>query len=116
MEERKEQQPQAQLVEQVVKEIPEAPEVTGEIAKLAKPTPTQFTAKITDPKTGKPLVTSPATQSVTISIPASSTQLLNWAKGSPKESLTWFANFWLRLIKKALHFGWRVVMGGGQKK
>lgn len=51
---------------------------------------------------------------VTIVVPASTTQLDDWAKGDPQESLTWIAVYWLRLIKKALHFGWRVLTKGGE--
>ena len=114
MEERKEPQPQAPPIEQIAKEIPDTDEVSGEMVQAGiKPTQTQFTAKVTD-DTGKPMITSPATQNVTVTIPAAPTQLLNWSKGSPAESITWFASFWLRVIKKALHFGWKVVMKGGQ--
>lgn len=61
---------------------------------------------------GAPLVQSPATKSVTITIPADEEQLDDWAKGSPEDALTWFANFWKRIIKKALHFGWKIVRRG----
>lgn len=46
---------------------------------------------------------------VSIQIPTSQEQLEEWSHGSPKNALTWFAAFWLRLIKKALHFGWRII-------
>lgn len=86
-------------------EIPPEVERTG-----AKPTPSQVTAQVADDQ-GKQLIQSPATQVVTIQIPAAQAQLEDWSHGSPANSLTWFATFWLRLIKKALHFGWRVVTG-----
>ncbi|MCH7640719.1 hypothetical protein IID22_00760 [Patescibacteria group bacterium] len=86
-------------------ELPPEVERTG-----AKVTRDQVTAQVTDDQ-GKQLIQSPATQVVTIQIPAAQAQLEDWSHGSPANSLTWFATFWLRLIKKALHFGWRVVTG-----
>ncbi len=106
-------QPLAEIPE--VKEIPETPEITEVLEKAGvKAQPSQITAQVKD-TAGKPLMTSPATQTVTITIPATPTQLSDWAKGSPSASLTWFAAFWLRLIKKAIHFGWRVIMKGGSQ-
>jgi len=35
--------------------------------------------------------------------------LAKQSKGSVSSSFTWLAAFWLRIIKKALHFGWKVV-------
>lgn len=34
--------------------------------------------------------------------PADMTQLSTWAKGNPVNALTWFAVYWVRLIRKAL--------------
>ena len=50
-----------------------------------------------------------ASQGVSIQIPTSQDQLEDWSHGAPTNALTWFAAFWLRLIKKALHFGWRII-------
>ena len=50
-----------------------------------------------------------ANQGVSIQIPTSQDQLEDWSHGAPTNALTWFAAFWLRLIKKALHFGWRII-------
>lgn len=50
-----------------------------------------------------------ASQAVSIQIPTTQDQLENWSHGAPTNALTWFAAFWLRLIKKALHFGWRII-------
>ncbi|OGM26779.1 hypothetical protein A3A76_00785 [Candidatus Woesebacteria bacterium RIFCSPLOWO2_01_FULL_39_23] len=71
-----------------------------------------FTAQVTD-DSGKPLIRTPKTQQVTIQIPASQTQLTAWTKGSADDALTWFAVFWIRLIQKAVHFGWRMIKSGG---
>lgn len=106
-------QPQPELQ---IKEVPETPVISETLEKAGvKSQPSQITQAVTDDTTGKPLMTSPATQVVTITIPATPTQLVDWAKGSPSASLTWFATFWLRLIKKALHFGWKVMMKGGSE-
>lgn len=55
-------------------------------------------------------VASSATQTIpTLQTPADTTTLTGWSKGSIINSLTWFALFWLRMIKKAIHFGWKIV-------
>jgi len=100
--------------EGVVKEIPETPEIPTNLQEqgvVARPT--QMTTPVAD-DTGKTLIQTPATQTVTITIPSSQQQLADWSKGSPSNSLTWFAFFWLRMIKKALHYGWRIITKGGQ--
>lgn len=108
------EKPQVQPQEGVVKEIPETPEVTSHMEEKGVITrPTQMVAQVSDDK-GTPLIQSPATQTVTITIPTTQQQLADWSKGSPSDSLTWFALFWLRMVKKALHFGWRVITKGGQ--
>lgn len=102
---------QQKLEETAVKEIPEIPELSEAVEKLGVTTPpTQVTAQATDDQ-GQAGVLTPATQVITIQIPATPTQLLDWSKGESSASLTWLGAFWLRLIKKALHFGWRIVMG-----
>jgi hypothetical protein len=108
------EKPQGQPQEGVIKEIPETPEIPTNLQEqgvVARPT--QVTAQVAD-AAGKPLIQTPATQTVTITIPTSQQQLADWSKGSPTNSLTWFAFFWLRMIKKALHFGWRIITKGGQ--
>lgn len=98
----------------IVEERPEQVEIPPEVERAtgAVATKTQVTAQVTD-DTGAPLIQTPPTQVVTIQIPASPIQLADWSKGSPSQSLTWFATFWLRIIKKAFHFGWRVITKGG---
>lgn len=92
-----------------VTEIPESPEVHEHIEKAGVSTrPSQFTAQVTD-DSGNQLIQTPKTKSVTITLPATKEQLVDWSKGSTESSLTWLAKFWLRMIKKAVHFGWRIV-------
>ncbi len=96
-----------------VQEIPEAPEIPEHIEKGGVIShQSQFTATVQDDSGLDPIHT-PSKKVVTIKLPASQQQLMVWSKGSPDDSLTGFALFWLRLIKKALHFGWRAVMNTG---
>lgn len=94
-----------------VKERPEQMEIPPEVERAtgAKTSQIQFTKQVTD-DSGKPMIQTPSTQQVKITIPANQTQLDDWSQGSADDSLTWFAVYWLRLIKKAFHFGWRVFM------
>lgn len=85
---------------EIPKEVERVPGVTT--------THSQVAAQVSDDQ-GKPLIQTPATQTITIQIPADTSQLMDWAKGAPTSSITWFAIFWLRMIKKALHFGWKTV-------
>lgn len=101
--------------EQIVTVIPESINTIPrevEAATGVKATPTQITAQVIDDTTGKPMMQSPATQSITVTLPATTEQLTVWSKGSPSEALTWLAGYWLRLVKKAALFGWRVIGGG----
>jgi hypothetical protein len=94
------------VVERPTEIPPDVERVTGVRRK-----PSDFTAQVTDDN-GKQLIKSPATQTVTVKLPATQDKLSEWAKGSASDALTWFANFWLRIIKKAAHFGWKVVTRG----
>jgi hypothetical protein len=92
-----------------VKEVPETPEIPPHIERAGvSSSVTSFTAKVTD-DSGKSMVQSPANQVVTITLPSEPAQLEALAKGNPLNAVTWFARFWLRMIKKALHFGWKIV-------
>ena len=72
----------------------------------------EFKTQVRDSK-GQNILISPATQQITIQLPYDKTTLTGWLKGSVSISLTWFAAFWLRIIKKALHFSWRITGKGG---
>lgn len=97
----------------VPKEAVERPETPEPLPPEVQATPSRFTAQVTD-DSGRQLIQTPATQVVTIQIPAAQAQLEDWSHGSPSNSLTWFATFWLRMIKKALRFGWRVITRGAK--
>lgn len=103
-----------QRVPEEVTEIPEAPEVPDYVEKSGvQPRKTTFSAQVSDDK-GKPVIQTPKTKKVAINLPSDQTTLTKQSKGSVGDSLTWFATFWLRALKKAAHFGWKVV--GGDKK
>lgn len=108
------EKPQVSPAEGVIKEIPETPEVPSHLEQSGLTSrPTQITAQVSD-DSGAPLIQTPVSQVVTITIPADQQQLADWSKGSPSDSLTWFAMFWLRMIRKAVHFGWKIITKGGQ--
>lgn len=96
-----------QVIE-VPTEFPETiPQSTG-----AQVVQKNFKAQVSDDK-GTPIIQTPPTQVVTsVSPPADSATLTKQSGGSTTLSITWLAAFWLRIIKKALHFGWRIVGGG----
>lgn len=86
----------------------EASPLNIEKKEVVTPVPAQFKKQVIS-DTGQPLIQSPATKVVTIQLPADSVQLTSLAKGSVGDAITWLAAFWLRMIKKALHFGWRIL-------
>ena len=93
-------------------EIPPELERGGHV----QPVPSQFQAKVTD-DSGNPLIQTPQAKTITIQIPATQGELESWSKGDPENAITWFAVFWIRLIKKGLHFGWRMIkkiVGSGE--
>ena len=84
-------------------ETPQIPE-TAQRAGVTTPL-TEFTAQVKD-NNGQDVI-QPTAQ--TLEVPADNVTLTSWAKGSITSSLTWFGAFWLRIIKKAVHFGWRTT-------
>ena len=94
----------------LVKERPTDFEIPPELERggHVQPIPSQFQAKVSDDN-GKPLIQTPQAKSVTIQIPATQGELESWSKGDSENAITWFAVFWIRLIKKGLHFGWRMI-------
>lgn len=67
-----------------------------------------FNAQVKDDH-GTPLIQTPPTQVITIQPPADDATLSGWSKGSANSSLTWLGIFWIRIIKKALFFGWKIL-------
>ena len=96
-----------------IQEVPDTPEVPRHIEQGGVTSvPVHFTAQVQD-DSGNQMITSPAVKKITIEIPATQEVLQDWAQGPPENSLTWYAKFWLRIIKKALFFGWRILLKGG---
>ena len=75
------------------------------------PVPTQFKAQVTDDK-GQKLIETLESKNIDIKIPDSSKESLETKiKGSKDDSSAWSAGYWLRIFKKAIYFGWKVVFG-----
>jgi hypothetical protein len=100
---------------------PEVPVVTEHAEEFVVPetlqnsgikyVPKTFKAQTKDDK-GQPVIQTPPAQVITTVQPPSDTQTLTKeSKGNITSSATWLAAFWLRVVKKALHFGWKVVGG-----
>ena len=106
------------MVQNPERESPLKPEAVGEKSKASE-VPVNV-ERVGSPITQAPTTAQPAddsrvqddqakSQTIAIQVPTSQDQLEEWSHGSPTNALTWFAAFWLRLIKKALHFGWRII-------
>ncbi|MBN1169376.1 hypothetical protein JXA63_05830 [Candidatus Woesebacteria bacterium] len=78
-----------------------------------KTTRSQVTAQVTDDDDNQ-LISTP-TRKVTVTLPADKDVIEEWTKGDKAKSSTWLGYFWVRIIKKALHFGWDLVVGPRQK-
>ena len=96
-----------------VQTIAETPAVPEHIQKVGvSPHQSQFSAQVTDDN-GQQLISSVQTDPENdVIVPMDQGKLEGFAAGSVKESVTWFAVFWLRVIKRALHLGRRVVVRG----
>lgn len=78
---------------------------------VVTPVPTQFKAQVADDK-GQKLIETPENKNINIKIPDSSKESLGEKiKGSKDDSIAWSAGYWLRILKKAIYFGWKVVFG-----
>jgi hypothetical protein len=96
-------EPQVQEVKEAEFIVPETLNQSG-----IKVVQKNFTAQVKNDQ-GQPLIQTPTTQVISVTPPADDTTLTNWSKGSITSSLTWLGAFWIRVIKKAIHFGWRVI-------
>ena len=108
--------PEKEKPNQQIEFVPdEVSPLTIERKEVVTPVPTQFTAQVTD-DSGKPIIQTPTSTTPSIQVPDGVNNLTSASQGSTDDSGTWFAAFWLRMIKKALHFGWRVFTGGKDNK
>lgn len=96
-----------QAPQPVVEQAPKT-EIQAVEEKAATTTPAQITAQVQDDtaQTQKDDTQIPV---ITITVPATPQQLEDWSKGPPENSLTWAAFYWIRMIKKAILHGWRVI-------
>lgn len=90
----------------------EASPLTIERKEVVTPVPTQFKAQVTDDQ-GNPIISTPETSKADITIPEVSKETLEGKikGGNIEDSSVWSAGYWLRLFKKAIYFGWKVVFG-----
>lgn len=92
-----------------IEERPVEAEVPPHIERAGvTPIPTQFKAQVKGDD-GQNLIQATPTTVFTLQVPKSQATLLSLVKGSVEDSITWFAAFWLRMIKKAIHFGWKIL-------
>lgn len=99
-----EREPKIKPVEERAEEI--SP-LTIERKEVIQPKVTQFTKQVIDDN-GKPIIQTPESQEIKIELPTSPEILKKTSKGSTSDSLTWFAAFWMRIFKKAIHLNWKV--------
>jgi hypothetical protein len=99
--------PEAPVVREPLEEFPETiQQIQG--AKVIQKT---FKTQVKD-DSGKPIIqTPPASVITTVQPPADTQTLTQQSKGDTSSSKTWLATFWLRVVKKALHFGWQIISG-----
>ena len=95
-------------VQERPEEFPEIPlEIENKTA--LTPTPVQFKAQVKDER-GKPFISTSEKEDNKIVIPKPKEQLEIGAKGSAGDALTWFSQFWLRAIKKAVMVGKQIFL------
>lgn len=105
-------QPETPQVIEHPEEFPETIQMNSSGAQVVQK---NFKSQLSDSQ-GAPIIQTPPTQVVTtINPPSDTATLTTKSKGKITESATWLALFWLRIIKKAIFFGWRIVSGGSQK-
>jgi hypothetical protein len=96
--------PEAPPIQERPEEFPETIQQIQGVKIVQK----NFKAQVSG-RAGTPIVQTPPPQVITVQPPYDQATLAKQSKGSVSSSFTWLAAFWLRIIKKALHFGWKVV-------
>ncbi len=103
--------PEREPHKNVIERPDEASPLNIERKEVVTPVPSQFKAQVTD-DSGQKLITTPQTQKVDIVIPAASKEdLEEKIKGDKEDGSVWSAGYWLRIFKKALFFGWKILFG-----
>lgn len=88
----------------------EASPLSIERKEVVTPVASQFKAQVTDNQ-GNPLISTPQSKKADIVIPDVNKESLE-AKiknGDIEDASVWSAGYWLRLFKKAIYFGWKVL-------
>jgi len=76
---------------------------------VVTPVATHFKAQVTDDQ-GNNLINTPEDEKVDIVIPDINKESLEVkVKGDKSDSSVWSAGYWLRIFKKAIYYGWKVV-------
>ncbi len=87
----------------------EASPLNIERKEVVTPVTIQFKAQVTD-DSGNNLISTPETEKPDIIIPEVSKEILDErVKGNIEESSVWSAGYWIRIFKKAVYFGWKVL-------
>lgn len=87
----------------------EASPLNIERKEVVTPVPTQFKAQVTDDK-GNKLISTPDDKKADIIIPEINKETLEVKmKGNTEDSSVWSAGYWIRIFKKAVYFGWKVM-------
>ncbi len=87
----------------------EASALNIERKEVITPVPVHFKAQVTDDN-GNSVITTPETKKPDIIIPEVNKEVLEErSKGSSDESNVWSANYWIRIFKKAVFFGWKIL-------
>lgn len=95
----------------VIETPEEASALTIERKEVVTPIPVTFQKQVKS-DSGKPLIEVPGQMGkIKITIPKPQAELEALAKGSISDSITWFGAFWIRMIKKAVYFGWELLGG-----
>lgn len=95
--------------EELIRHIDEIPEEI-EAYEGVRRTVSQFNAKVTD-DAGQNIIQSDAAKKVTITIPADDQILETRSKGDTRDASAWDAVFVIRLLKKAVLNGWKIIRG-----
>lgn len=93
----------------------EASPLNIERKEVVTPIPTQFKAQVTDDK-GNKLITTLENKKADIVIPEINRETLEVkVKGDTENSSVWSAGYWIRILKKAIYFGWKVIFDSSIK-
>ncbi|MBI3397024.1 hypothetical protein HY045_00960 [Candidatus Woesebacteria bacterium] len=104
-----EREPQSQITE-----IPQVPEIPPAIEKAGVTAVPNQVSNPVKSDNGQVLTQTPAASTISIQLSQPQQNLLVWSKGEVGSSLTWWSVFWIRMVKKAIHFGWKIVTRSSQ--